>query len=266
MLNEIDPNVVSEKKVREVRILDANKKKHKIDVIIPYSGQHAKTISLVESFLLKVRNVDYKLLLVNDGKKNDGFEDIFKSLNNIELHSTGFSKGFGAAVNFGVAKSTSDLCCVMHNDTVVEDPNFLKILLDDLIKCSDKSVVTISSVTNNPMNSKLDFMKKGLSENSPPALFNADVYSPFICTLFYKKIFVDLGGFPEYPFCWFEGDLLGEKIIKDGYRQAYSNSSYIYHVGGGTIKNLINSNVLVKDALKNNYLVYQKDRENLSRK
>jgi len=168
--------------------------------------------------------------------------------------------GFGAAINAGMKQCTSSTVCIMHSDTKVVEPNFLWNLCQDMIKIKDKNVASICSVTNNPMNNKYECLtRNGSTEESLE--FFTELNSPFICTLVNRQLFNIVGGFPEYPLCWYEQELFGDKIRKAQLRQAYSKSSYIYHEGGSTIKKLINDNKRNMDILKNNFSLYEQDKK-----
>jgi GT2 family glycosyltransferase len=265
MLQDINPSVnPNDSEVKIIRnAVISNKKKYEVDIIIPYRSQHAKTMLLVESLLYKVKNVNFDIILCNDGKENKNFEDIFKKISNVKFCCTGSHKGFGAAVNLGIQGVTKELCCVMHNDIQIDEPNFLYNLVNDLLSLSSRSVATMSVVTNNPMSNKLDCMKQFAGKDEPPRMFPEDVFSPFICTMMYKKVIDAIGKFPEYPLCWFEGDCFGKKIILNKGRQAYSPRSYVFHHGGTTILNLLKNNPEYKEVLQNNFNMYQKDVLNL---
>jgi len=241
-----------------------NRKKYEVDIIIPYRSQHAKTMFLVESLLMKVKNVDFDIILCNDGKENKNFEEIFKKIQNVKFCWTGYNKGFGAAINLGLQASTKELCCIMHNDIEINESNFLYNLIKDLLEMAPAGVATMSAVTNNPMSNKLDCIKSTAGRNEPPKLFPENVFSPFICTLTYKKVIDAIGNFPEYPLCWFEGDFFGKKVLINQGKQAYSPRSYVFHHGGATILNLLKGNPEYQEILQNNFKIYKKDVQNLT--
>lgn len=230
-----------------------------VDIVIPFRDGDAQLVDLVNSIFEKVRRPNVEIYLVDDGSQNQKFLNNFAKTAGIHLIQFDKSVGFGAAVNAGVSQCKNSIVCIMHSDTKVVEPNFLYNLCKDMMKLKDHKVASISSVSNNPMSKKLHFLKKSKSIDIDPEFFD-DINSPFFCTLVNKQIFELCKGFPEYPLCWYEQELLGDKFKKAGFRQAYSNRSYIYHKGGATITRLVNENKKNMDVLKSNYLKYEKDR------
>lgn len=256
--NDIPENAL--KKTRAANV--SNSLYHKVDIIIPSRGEFGRCIDLVSSIFKLVKNVDYNIILIIDGKEASNLQSIFKKTPRIKVISTGKEVGFGAAVNLGVKNSSSELCCVMHNDIQIHDPNFLHNLAKDLLSLKSKKVVSISSVTNNPMNKKLDFMIASKAEDVAPVIIQQNCL-PFICNMFYKKAYLYVGGLPEYQYCWFECDLFADKLQKNEMKQAVCRRSYVQHEGGITILKLLNKNPSVKATLKENLKLYQAEKKKI---
>lgn len=231
-----------------------------VDIIIPFRDENSRVIELLQSIFEKVKKPRCEIYLVDDASKNKSFITNFTKTTGVHLIQFDRPVGFGAAVNEGIRQSKSSVACVMHSDTKVVEPNFLWNLCNDFYKLRNENIATICSVTNNPMNSRLKFLQKNQSAELPPEKFT-DTNSPFICTLINKQIFNILGGLPEYPLCWYEHELFGDKCRKAGFSQFYSNSSFVYHEGGSTITKLVNENNSYMELLKNNLKVYEQDRK-----
>ena len=230
-----------------------------VDIVIPFRDGNAQLVDLINSIFEKVKRPGVEIYLVDDGSNNKAFLNNFAKISSVHLIQFDKPVGFGAAVNAGISQCKNSTVCIMHSDTKVIEPNFLYNLCKDMIKLKDQNVASISAITNNPMSKKLDVLKRSKSEDIDPELLN-NVNSPFFCTLINKQIFELCKGFPEYPLCWYEQELLGDKLKKAGFKQAYSNRSYIYHAGGATITRLVNQNKKNMEVLKNNYVRYEKDR------
>ena len=231
-----------------------------VDIVIPFRDQNAQVLELLQSIFEKVRNPRCQIYLVDDASKNKSFISSFSKTQDVHLIQFDKPVGFGAAVNEGVRQTKSSVVCIMHSDTKVIEPNFLWNLCDDFYKLRNENIASICSVTNNAMNSRLKFMQKNQSVSNAPEKF-VDTNSPFICTLINKQIFNILGGLPEYPLCWYEHELFGDKCKKAEFSQYYSNSSYIYHEGGSTITKLVNEKNSYMEILKNNLRVYEQERK-----
>ncbi len=231
-----------------------------VDIFIPFRDQTFKVIDLLNSIFEKVRKPRCEIYLIDDGSKNKKFLSNFSKIDGVHLIQFDRSVGFGACVNEAAKQSKASVFCVMHSDTKVTEPNFLWNLCEDFYKLKKMNIASISSVTNNPMNKKLDFLTQEQSQEDSPQIFK-QVNSPFICTLVNKQIFNILGGFPEYPLCWYEQELFGDKCRKAGFAQAYSKRSYVYHDGGATITKLVNENGSYLETLKHNLIQYEHDRK-----
>lgn len=231
-----------------------------VDIIIPFRDETAKLIDLVNSIFEKIRKPRCQIYLVDDASKNKKFLSNFSKIEGVHLIQFDRPVGFGACVNEAVKQTKSNVFCVMHSDTKVIEPNFLWNLCEDFYKLKNSNIATICSVTNNPMNKKLSFLQKEESCNDLPQLFK-ETNSPFICTLVNKQIFNILGGFPEYPLCWYEQELFGDKCRKADFKQGYSKKSFIFHSGGATITKLVNENGYNLEILKQNLMQYENDRK-----
>lgn len=259
-MEQINPyNENANKKIYHRNITPLNY--YKVDIIIPFYKNYGQTVSLVETIFRRIKNVDFNIVLVNDGVKNNQFEQMFKDLKKIKIVNLSCPKGFGACVNKGLEYCNNDLVVVMHNDVHINDNNFLINLIKDLIGLSNKKVVSVSSSTNNFMNKKFKEFETNEAKADPPFIFEQKTLSPFICTIFFKNIIQQIGGFPEYPICWFEGDLVGLKLLAKGFKQALSKKSFVLHDGGGTILNILNENQANKELIKKNYEKFCMDRK-----
>ena len=259
-MQEVNLDINAEKKVFMADV--TNKIYPKVDIIIPSLGEYGRVISLVRSIFSLVRNIDYNIIVVFDGKDSGTLKQLFKDTKRIRIETMNKTCGFGAVVNYGVKLSTSELCCVIHNDVKINEPNFLMNLVKDIFSLKKDKVVAISSTTNNPMSKKLDVLKASKAIDSAPTIVK-DTSLPFICTLFYKKAFDMVKGLPEYPYCWFECDLFAAKISKLDMKEAVSHRSYVEHEGGVTILKLLNKNPVVKQVVSENLKRFKEDKNKI---
>jgi len=231
-----------------------------IDLVIPFRDENNRVITLLNSIFEKIKRPHLEIYLVDDASKNKSFISNFSNIPGVHLIQFDKPVGFGAAVNTAIEQCKNQAVCVMHSDTVIIEPNCLINLCEDMLSLKDRNVACISAVTDNPMNKKLDCMKFAKSEDSPPVIFE-NLNSPFICTLVNKQIFELCHGFPEYPLCWYEHELLGDKLKKVGFKQAYSKRSFVHHEGGSTITKLVNADKRNLDILKSNFDRYENDKK-----
>ena len=93
----------------------------KLSVIIPAYNeeQNIDNISSVVSSLLEDNNIEYEIIFVNDGSRDNTWEVISKACNkNQNIRGLNFSKNFGkeAAIFAGLTYATGDCCAVIDAD------------------------------------------------------------------------------------------------------------------------------------------------------
>lgn len=256
-MNEIKPEDMAVKKVLHKTV--TKPKVIKLSIVIPFYKQLDLCTSLITSIYEKSRYIDFELICINDDISNLSCDQFFSRIPRAKYFSTGANSGFGRAVNLGLQKASNDLVCIMHSDTVVTEQKMFFNLYEDLLSLRNQFVVTISASADNFMSKELAGFQLRESVTAPPVIL--DKPSPFICTMAYKSILLKAGGFPEYPFCWFEGDLLGHKLKKLGYKQAVSKRACVHHQGGATVLDLIKSNSSVKLTMTDNFKLFKRDLE-----
>jgi len=227
-----------------------------VDIIIPFKDQYEHLTKLIESILRFVRYPRYNIHLADDNSKNKTFLSSFEKVQGFHTHRFDEDMGFGKIINNVVAKTKSNIVCVMHSDTEVVEPAFLWNITKAMLELKNERVAQVSSVCENPMSKECNFLKKTKSEDIPPIIID-DSYLPFFCTVFSKLVFQKLGGLPEHPYCWYEDMIFAQKLKKWGYKQAYAPNSFIKHAGGKTIKSLVNENPKILEKIKNNARLYK---------
>lgn len=228
-----------------------------VNIIIPFRQEYNLVLNLYENIVRFVKYPRYQITLVDDGSKNKTFLNAFEKIKSVSIIRNDKSIGFAASVNQAVEQSKTDFICVMHSDTVVVEQNYLWNLAKSLIDLKEQKVAFISSVTDNPMSKECAFLKKTSSTEDKPVIIGENEFLPFICTMFSKPVFDNIGGFYPFPNCWFEDKLLAKKINKTDYKMAYCPSSFVRHIGGSTIKSMISTDKSFVEKIKSNHAIYQ---------
>lgn len=234
-----------------------NELNYYVDIVVPFHGEYHLVIKLVESIIRLVRLPKYQIVLVDDGSRSPNIEQTFSKMEGVKVIRHEKPMGFAACVNMAVRASKTDFICVMHSDVEVTQPNALLNLSQALLNFKNEKVAFVSAKTNNPMSKECGFLKAGEPEAGSCEVLTADQYLPFYCTMFSRPVFMKLGGFYEFPYCWFEDKLLSKKCHAAGYRMAYDPQTFVKHHGGSTIKTLVNSDPTILDKIKANYANYQ---------
>jgi GT2 family glycosyltransferase len=164
-------------------------------------------------------------------------ESVIKYTNNISYHLTIYDNyvyrhNLGQLWNRLIRRSDSDYICLINPDTIVESDWLSKLL--QTFNCFEESVGCVGPSTDNSKNqqSKLkpnkDFVDFGTT-------FPGWVLSGF-CLLFPKKVWEEVGGFPEDFGFYGQEVVFIDKIVKKGYKQIWRTDVFVHHEGGASIK------------------------------
>ena len=89
----------------------------KLSIIIPCYNESkdiAKNVEIVKDYLIK-NQIDYELLLVNDGSK-DNTKEVIESINGVTALSYDDNRGKGGAVKYGIENAKGDYVLFMDAD------------------------------------------------------------------------------------------------------------------------------------------------------
>lgn len=202
------------------------------------------TKQCIDSILKNTTNVNYELIVVNNGSTDATYE----YLNNLEnennivkvIHNDsnlGFSKG----MNIGVKNSYGKYLILLNNDTIV-NTNW-NIPLINILK-NNKDIFAVTPITNSCGNESminikhenpLDFFSKASNIfQFLVSKFNCNSLALF-CGCFRKKDFINIGYLDENYFNGWEDDDLYERIKILGKKVFVSTKSLVYHFGSITV-------------------------------
>lgn len=127
-----------------------------IDIILPVSGNYSLTKKCIDSIFKNTGN-PFRLIIVDNGIEEPEllsyFANLKKEHNSISLISRDRSPGYAAALNKGIAVSTSDLIAILNNAVIVSK-NWLIKLKAGLE--TDEQAAIIAPMCNNRFIPKID--------------------------------------------------------------------------------------------------------------
>ena len=95
------------------------------------------TDKCIQSILDNVRYKNYKIIVVDNGSKNDSMQklkDKYSNKNKVILlendENLGFAKGNNVGFNYAKSFLKADFIILINNDTIIEQSNFLDLILD----------------------------------------------------------------------------------------------------------------------------------------
>lgn len=233
----VEPNTVTSKTLH----VDLNKRKvfsrEPVDIIIPFHGEIAKVVALVQSILAMTRSNPYQICLVDDASPDKSFivqaakiPQVFTVRNEKQL-------GFGGALQAGFQATKQPWVIFMHSDCVVEEPTWMINMGCSLLALKSKNVHMVSAKTDNPvLDDPLLVGKKGeITED----VILKDGFLPFHCVMASRELFNKIGFIKPYPFAMYEDEEFGYRMLRYNLKQAVCGSSWVHHEGGGTINALL---------------------------
>jgi len=210
-----------------------------VDIIIPYHGRYDLVRRALKSVLEFTKSNPYLVTLVDDGspvRPATRFIDIIKQAPQTNCMRLEEPRGFGAAINAGLAATEQPFVCIMHSDCQVRTLNWLEAMGESLVKGKKSNIRLIVPRTDNPGDDEIPELKALHTEYTDDVVATASL--PFYCFLCHRDLFKRIGPIKEYPYTWFENEEFHYRMKAHGYKQAICGRSWIHHDGSATVKQL----------------------------
>jgi GT2 family glycosyltransferase len=194
---------------------------------------------------------DFEIILVDNGSEDgtlDGLDENYSSLN-LHIHKLNFNIGFAAANNIGVRTARGKWLALLNTDAFPE-PDWLEKLLRSAEEYPEFSCFSSRQLqANNP--SFLDgagdaYHVSGLAwriglqyPSEQYGLNSSELFSPCAAAAMYlRDAFLEVGGFDEDFFSYFEDIDLGFRLQLKGHRCLYVPDAVVHHIGSATFGKL----------------------------
>jgi GT2 family glycosyltransferase len=214
-------------------------------VILNYNGREH-----YQSCLESLRHLDYpaeryEVLVIDHASVDGSAEAIRAHFPEVRLVEAGVNLGFAAGCNFGARASSAQFAAFLNNDARVE-PGWLRALVGAIDM--DQGTVCAAAKILDWEGQEVDFVEGHLvfhgfarqthwRERVGPDSFRDPRSLLFACggaMLVERAIFLDLGGFDERFWMFFEDVDLGWRLWIAGYRVAFVPDAVTYHRHHGT--------------------------------
>lgn len=219
-----------------------------ISIVIPVYNQWDMTKQCLESIIRHSGNVDYEIIIIDNGSTPPVREQYFNGYDNIIRNETNL--GFPVAVNQGIRAATGDIICLLNNDTVVT-PHWLERLtarLDeyDIVSPMTNYVAGLQKAITATYDDESSLNHAAIEWTKQNDGVTQEVnFVIGFCMVFRKALFNDIGDFDESMF-----PCSGEEIdfcfrCRDlGGKVAIARDVYIHHYGSQTFMEMQQSGVI----------------------
>lgn len=228
----------------KVTYTDKRKNKNNLVSIVLLAYNHLDyTKKCIESILEFTKDVNYELILVNNGS-TDETKDYFDSLDNVKVvnikENVRVCNGFNEGIFYSEGKYIACVC----NDFI-----FTYNWLSNLIKCieSDDKIGYVSSGASNisncqQINLKFDSVQEMHEQAKIYNVSDSKKWEERIrllpCVLMCRsELLKKVGGYdPIFYYGEFADDDISFRIRREGYKLVYAGDTFTYHFGSITSK------------------------------
>jgi GT2 family glycosyltransferase len=219
-----------------------------VSVVIPTFNGRAHVATLLDALAQQTFPRDEREIVIVDNGSDDGTPEFLREHpTHVRLVENERNVGFAAACNQGAAESRGRYLALLNNDMRPE-PRWLAQVVERF-RSAPPSVACIASRIENWDGSRVDFAGGGVSFNGigqqdgygVPVGSEHDRDPPtrllFACggaMLIDRRIFLDVGGFDDRFFAFFEDVDLGWRLWVLGYEVWSCPGAVVYHRGGAT--------------------------------
>ena len=215
-------------------------------VIVVWNSK--KYLSNCLSRLVEQTFKDFEVVLVDNGSSDgalDGLEETYSPIS-IKIERLATNRGFAVANNIGARLARGRWLAPLNADAFPE-PDWLEKLLEAAKNHPGFSCFSSRQIqASNP--ERLDGTGDGYHVNGVAWRRNIDfpsdqyglnteeIFSPCAAAALYlREAFLEIGGFDENFFSYFEDVDLGFRLRLQGYRALYVPTAIVHHVGSATL-------------------------------
>jgi GT2 family glycosyltransferase len=222
-------------------------------IVVNYNGKDHLKECFATLNKLNYPKDKLEYIMVDNGSKDGSVQFVKSKFKNVKIIENNSNEGFAKPNNDAAKVAKGDYVALINNDMKI-DSNWLNDMLETLNSCEDDSYVCVGSKILNWNGTKLDFAGGsisfyghgyqydfGMDVESVDKKYNQDRDILFACggsMIIDKKIFLEIGGFDDDFFAYFEDVDLGWRLWTLGYKVRFCHKAICYHKHNSTSKKL----------------------------
>jgi GT2 family glycosyltransferase len=214
-------------------------------VIVSYKS--LKFLTDCVNSITKYTSGEYEIVIVdnNSGENLDEIQNL--STNKIKIIYSQKNTGFGSGVNLGAIQATGDWLCVINPDTRIQGDIHTLSTIDKNTKVIGLALVNQENQIQayqygdfpTPKSIIQNTAKKSWQNPTQDSISVDWVSGGSLCIE--TKLFLELGGFDERFFMYYEDIDLCRRVKQAGYNIEWTQQITIWHYEGGSESNIINT-------------------------
>lgn len=201
-------------------------------------------VDCIESIKKNTRNIKFEIIVVNNYPQDNDYQRLKKLYGEEDYIKIMKSKnyGFGTANNLGVKKACGEYLLFLNSDTKVIDNSIIKMV--EFLRRHNE-IGALNPLLCHPDKSRQkhyfgDFQSLGSVVLRKPRGENYEKDKEFFyrqritgaVMMIKKSKFIDIGGFDEKFFMYFEDEDLCRRLLNNGMKNAILTSAEIIHLEG----------------------------------
>jgi len=214
-------------------------------IIVNCNGKDYLKDCLNSINLLDYPKEKVETIVIDNGSTDDSVEFIKGNYSKVKIIENDRNIGFAPAINQGAKAAKGKYVAILNNDTRV-DPQWLIELIKPIYKynqvvCTGSKVLSWDGKKIDFVGSMVNFEGKGFQIDYGFPIekdkYNEDKYYLFVngsSMLVDKEIFLEVGGFDEDYFAYYEDVDFGWRLWILGYKVIFAPKSIVYHHHHGT--------------------------------
>jgi GT2 family glycosyltransferase len=201
----------------------------KVSIIIPVFNQLTHTLNCLRDLLITTTPIE--IIIVNDASTDQTAKVIPKLFPQVKLLSNAINSGFAKTCNKGIAAATSNIICLLNNDTRLPNHNWLNLMLKTLDVCE------LTAPAFGRLDKSFEYVPGEIKTQAELDKHVGFVYPSGWCLMFKREVINKIGLIPEDMNKGFWEDVLFYyRAQKAGFKARITGGTQIQHLYHATFK------------------------------